>query len=304
MRALLLLIVLAGPAASPLLAQTQGASPPRSFNLDVQTVDPGLSRRFAGLELIRDIDVTVGLPLPIGRWNAKLGTRPENLEFAKAGLTRVVGIAVGQQQRLEPISGIVKKVIASIGTVEPNMDRLVAALQKRYPDLDFNDPQVLKVVRKSIVGVADTMSGLMVEPSSVALFALVEPDLAVRSQLLSLKTQLARRGDWDPPGNVRLQEKIAELERVTAASYESEDLRLIALQNALKDQGIPIPNTMEGGQLLVEKMFSRFSEVLDGKNLPITVSGIEEDPSGLYAKFLTRFDERIAKLEAQAANAK
>lgn len=239
----------------------------------------------------------------------------------KERLVGAVTLAITQQQRLGLISQFVRQGFLRLAGLEPDVDRYLGFLQKNNPDLDFKDPQVLQMVRNSSESLGRTMGGLVLEPSSIALFALIEPELAARGRLIALQRQLERRGNWDPEGNLQLEEQIAALRQVLAneppldapgaattspganglAPVQSKE-HLLAMQQLLKDQGVPIPTSAEGGRILVDQLFQRVGDISEGKNLPVPIDLARVDPSGLLGRAFSSLDARIAQLEdAQTA---
>ncbi|MBC8121819.1 MAG: hypothetical protein H7Y22_08295 [Gemmatimonadaceae bacterium] len=235
----------------------------------------------------------------------------------KERLVGAVTLAITQQQRLGLISQFVRQGFLRMAGLEPDVDRYLSFLQKNNPDVDFKDPQVLQMVRTSSESLGRTMGGLLLEPSSIALFALIEPELAARGRLIALQMQLERRGSWDPAGNLRLEEQIAALKQVLAdettlntpgsatptppeanglAPTQSKE-RLLAMQQLLKDQGVPVPTSAEGGRILVDQLFQRVGDISEGKNLPVPIDLVRVDPSGLLGRAFSSLDARIAQLE-------
>jgi hypothetical protein len=174
-------------------------------------------------------------------------------------------------------------------------------LRRRYPEVDFQDPEVLSVLKSSSGKLSRTIGGLMVEPNAVALFALIDPELAARGRLTALEEQLSHRGTWDPPGNARLQAQIDALKQAIGEGVKDplgEERRLFALQALLRDQGVPIPNSAEGGQILVESLLGRAADISNGKNQPIAIDLVRLDPTGLVKRAFSSLEERIVAAEA------
>ncbi|WP_287129075.1 hypothetical protein [Candidatus Cyanaurora vandensis] len=286
---LLGLLWLAGPS----LAQT-------NLTVGIETVTTKVKERLGDQELLKAAGLTASAQNPLLQrtLGPSFAGTPEERERAKEQFTSVVVLAITQQNRLDFISGFVKQILSSMSNQEPDLDKYLEILQERNPDIDFKDPQVLKVLRGNLARLTNNFAGLAVEPNSLALLALVEPEFAVQVQLYALQTRLADRGTWDPEGNDRLTAQIASLEDALKDQTGPTDQRLIRLQNTLKAQNIPIPSTPAGGRILVDQNFQRLERVLAGKDLPLTLPVVEQDRTGLIYKTFSRLDERIRQLEA------
>ncbi|MBW4699465.1 MAG: hypothetical protein KME03_16520 [Aphanocapsa lilacina HA4352-LM1] len=288
------LVVLALPVGAQ-----QGAPP--TLDLRLETDAPGqLERDLAGRRLWSALNPTFTVRTPFGPYPVDLGSDAGRSK-AREGFAFVVGLVTGQQQRMPFISSVVRRVYNRVIATEPNLDKLLAAVAKSNPDTDLTDPRVLKILRRNGAELVNTLMGILAEPNAIALLALVEPDLAARAYQLSLKNRLERRGNWDLPGNLQLERQIAAIEQELTVPGRSEEARLVALQRLLKDQGIPIPDSIEGGQYLADRLFVRFEEVLDGKSRPVAIDVIGRDPNSGLAKLFARLDERIARLEGEEA---
>ncbi|UFP92792.1 hypothetical protein [Gloeobacter morelensis] len=282
------------------LAPPVGAQPgqPPTLDIRIETDSAGeLERQLTGRQLWSALNPSFTVRTPFGPYPVELGN-DAGRNRAREGFAFVVGLVTGQQQRMPFISSAVRRVYNRVIATEPNLDKLLAAVAASNPDIDITDPRVLKILRRNGAELVNTLMGILAEPNSIALLALVEPDLAARAYQLSLKNRLERRGTWDPPGNAQLEKQIAAIEAELTAPGRGEEERLVALQRLLRDQGIPIPDTIEGGQYLAERLFVRFEEVLDGKNRPVTIDVIGRDPTSGLAKLFARLDERIARLES------
>lgn len=258
-----------------------------------------VSRRLSGRELLKKLRLNLDVQTPLGKYLVNIADDAD-VERAKNQFAGIVALIVGQQQRLPMISQVVHRGLDKVNGVDPDLDKLLAALAAGYPDLNFQDPQVLKVLHRNSALLVNTTAGVLAEPNSLGLFALIEPELAARFYLVSLQDRLAARGDWDPLGNARLKDQIDQLDRALSVSDPDSGQRLVRLQNLLKDMGILVPNTAEGGRILVDKVFNRFQEILDGKNLPATVDVVSRSQQTLLGKFFDKLDARIAQLQAPA----
>ncbi|WP_218079838.1 hypothetical protein [Anthocerotibacter panamensis] len=315
--ALLILSLVLSILVPPLWAQDPQPSPrptqPASFSVGVEAVDTQLDRRLSPQEMLKAINLTVdpkggSYTFSICRDEKGGGCAhsPEIEEGARKGLTELVTLAITQQNRLGWISQVVRRNIRSRDSPEPDIDKLLNLLQAVYPEVNFKDPQALKVLRKNGKTLLDTFAGVLTEPSSIALFALIEPQLALESRIVALQGQLAHRGSWDPAGNQRLQTQIAQLQTVLGegiqgdATNQTEQLR--AMQTVLKEQGVPIPRTPEGGRVLVGQLFQRFAQITEGQNLPQLVDVVKLDRSGTFIKGFSKLDERIRQLNSTTAD--
>jgi len=274
------------PAASlPSLPVKAGEEAP-VFNLDTRT-NLGLERRLSERELLLAF---------VDYWR----TDPNR----QRRVVDVISFATGQQQRIGFVSAIVRQAFGRVALLQPDIDRYLNFLRKRYPDIDFRDPNVLSVLKGNSQSLSRTVGGLLIEPNSVALFALIEPELAARGRLVGLENYLSRRGTWDPEGNRRIQEQIDQLRAAIGDGIKdpiADQERLIALQKLLKDQGVPIPSSAEGVQILVESILGRVTDISQGRNLPAPMDLTRLDPSGLVQRGLQGLEDRISAAEASTA---
>ncbi len=213
---------------------------------------------------------------------------------ARERLREGVTLVLNQQQRLTLLRQASQDAVSRLGSAGLNLEQLIAAVQKDNPDINFQDPQVLRTIRTSAASLVSTLGGVLVEPTSIALMALINPELAVRGQQLSLQAQLARRAD-----NAQLQAQLMALQQVVGSgSPELSQPQLEAMQAALKAQNVPIPATPEGGQVLVDQLYRRLADLCIGRKPLVTVDLIPLDPSGVLGQFFSQLDARIAELEA------
>lgn len=289
---LLVLSLLATPAVQaqqtpPTDPTTPSAKPTRTFELNTQ-IGGKSSSQFSEQELLKSF---------VAWWQSEPNRQRK--------LVGVVSLAVGQQQRIGWVTGLVRQGVGQYAQRTPDLDKFINFLHKRYPEVNFQDPDVLNSLHISATKLTRTLGGLFTEPSGVALFALVDPELATRGRLVAMQSYLSRRGTWDPQGNVQIQGQIDALQQALGDGVKNplgEEERLVAMQSLLKDQGVPIPNTAEGAKILIDQMLGRAIDISNGRNLPILVDGTKLDPSGLVDKALRSLDERISA--AETANAK
>jgi hypothetical protein len=290
-RSLSLLLVLSlltttAVQAQQTLSTAPSAKPTRVFELNTQSV-PKDTKQFSEQELLKSF---------VAWWQSEPNRQRR--------LVGVVSLAVGQQQRIGWVTGLVRQGVNQYSQRTPDLDKFINFLRKRYPEVNFQDPDVLNSLHVSATKLTRTIGGLFTEPSGVALFALIDPELATRGRLVAMQSYLSRRGTWDPQGNVQIQGQIEALQQALGEGVKNplaEEERLIAMQSLLKDQGVPIPNTAEGAEILVDQMLSRAIDISNGHNLPIQVDGTRLDPSGLVDKALRSLDERITAAETATA---
>ncbi len=271
------------PSTDP---STPSTKPTRVFELNTQS-SPKDSKQFSEQELLKSF---------VAWWQSEPNRQRK--------LVGVVSLAVGQQQRIGWVTGLVRQGVSQYSQRTPDLDKFINFLHKRYPEVNFQDPDVLNSLHISATKLTRTIGGLFTEPSGVALFALIDPELATRGRLVAMQSYLSRRGIWDPQGNVQIQGQIDALQQVLGEGVKNplgEEERLVAMQSLLKDQGVPIPNTAEGAEILVDQMLSRAIDIANGHNLPIPVDGTRLDPSGLVDKVLRSLDERITAAETATA---
>jgi hypothetical protein len=294
-RSLSLLVVLSLLATTAVQAQQTpstdpttppSAQPTRSFELNTQ-IGGKASNQFSEQELLKSF---------VAWWQSEPNRQRK--------LVGVVSLAVGQQHRIGWVTGLVRQGFGQYAQRTPDLDKFINFLRKRYPEVNFQDPDVLNTLHISATKLTRTLGGLFTEPSGVALFALIDPELATRGRLIAMQSYLSRRGTWDPQGNVQIQGQINALQQVLGDGIKDplgEEERLIAMQSLLKDQGVPIPNTSEGAKILINQMLGRAIDISNGHNLPIPVDGTQLDPSGLVDKALRSLDERITAAETAIA---
>jgi hypothetical protein len=288
---LLIFCLLAAPAVQaqqtpPTDPTTPSAKPTRTFELNTQIVGKA-SNPFSEQEVLKSF---------IAWWQSEPNRQRK--------LVGVVSLAVGQQRRIGWVTGLVRQGVSQYAQRTPDLDKFINFLRKRYPEVNFQDPEVLNNLHISATKLTCTLGGLFTEPSGVALFALIDPELATRGRLIAMQSYLSRRGTWDPQGNVQIQGQIDALQQVLGDGVKNplgEEEHLVAMQRLLKDQGVPIPNTAEGAEILIDQMLSRTIAISNGRNLPIPVDGTQLDPSGLVNKALRSLDERITAAETAAA---
>lgn len=294
-RSLSLLLVLGLLTTTAVQAQqTPSTDPPTALSakparvFDLSTKSGGQSsKQFSEQELLKSF---------VAWWQSEPNRQRK--------LVGVVSLAVGQQQRIGWVTGLVRQGIGQYAQRTPDLDKFINFLRKRYPETNFQDPDVLNALHMSATKLTRTLGGLFTEPNGVALFALIDPELATRGRLVAMQSYLSRRGTWDPQGNVQIQGQIDALQQALAEGVKNplaEEERLVAMQSLLKDQGVPIPNTAEGAEILVDQMLNRAIDISNGHNLPIPVDGTRLDPSGLVDKALRSLDERITAVETATA---
>lgn len=272
------------PSTDPPTAPS--SKPARVFDLSTKSGGQG-NKQFSEQELLKSF---------VAWWQSEPNRQRK--------LVGVVSLAVGQQQRIGWITGLVRQGVGQYAQRTPDLDKFINFLRKRYPETNFQDPDVLNAVHMSATKLTRTLGGLFTEPSGVALFALIDPELATRGRLVAMQSYLSRRGTWDPQGNVQIQGQIDALQQALGEGVKNplaEEERLVAMQSLLKDQGVPIPNTVEGAEILVDQMLSRAIDISNGHHLPIPVDGTLLDPSGLVDKALRSLDERITTAETATA---
>jgi hypothetical protein len=298
LRLMTMLLLLITPAA---WAQSAPPTPSKSFSIQVESLDPTVSKKLSEQEILKDVNFSVKRAERGFSVSVTKGKPEDNTGETRAFLADLVTTAITQQNRLGFISQTVRRLSSSSSGIP--LDRFLALLQKVYPDVDFNDPQVLKVFRKTAKTLQGYFGGMLTEPSATAIFALIEPETAVRGRIISLQNQLKRLGTDDAEASARLQSKIDALKQVLGegltGDVTNQGESLAAMQNVLKDQGVPIPTSATGAKVLVDQLYDRFKEITAGKNLPIVVDLATVDRSGAVNNFFTKLDERIAQLDAK-----
>lgn len=272
-----------------LLAQTAEPVVPL-FKLDTQVTDGSIDRKLSERELLKSF---------VLYWQADPNRQRRLIEL--------ISFLAGQQSRLGFVTMLVRQGFDKVSLLQPDIDRFFNFLRKRYPDVDFKDPEVLSVVKSSSGKLSRTMGGLIAEPNSVALFALIDPELAARGRITALEDYLAHRGTWDPQGNLQIQGQIDALKTAIGEGIKNpltEQDRLYALQKLLRDQGVPIPTSADGAQLLVESIVGRATDVSEGKNLPAPMDLARLDPTGLVQRAFQSLEDRIVTAEAAVSPVK
>lgn len=290
-RSLSLLLVFCLTVPASVQAQQQdpplsSSKPARVFDLSTKSGGQG-SKQFSEQELLKNF---------VAWWQSDPNRQHK--------LSWIAGLAVTQQGRIGWVTSLVRQGFARYAQRTPDLDKFIDFLHKRYPEVNFQDPEVLNTLHISSTKLTRTLGGLFTEPSGVALFALIDPELATRGRLIALQEYLAHRGTWDPQGNVQIQGQIDALQQVLGDGVKdplAEEERLVAMQTLLKDQGVPIPDTSKGAEILIDLMLNRTIDISNGRNYPIPVDGTRLDPSGLVDKALRSLDERITAAETATA---
>jgi len=290
---------------TPVLAQTPPAEstpPNKAFSVKVQGLDPTVAKQLSEEEILKDVKFNVQRTEKNVTFSiCKGATCEEKSGSTREALADLVNVAITQQNRLGFISNTVRRLSTNSNAID--LDRFLALLKQIYPTIDFNDPQVLKAFRKTAKNLSGYLGGILTEPSSIALFALIEPEIAVRGRLLALQNQLQRQGSLDADSNTRVQKQIDDLKAVLgeglSGDVTDQQDKLVAMQKALKEQGVPIPSSPVGAKVLVDQLYDRFQEITKGKELPTPVDLAVIDRAGVVNSFFAKLDDRITQLENQ-----